>query len=103
MKKQPLIKETEHILQSKFNIDIEIVKLKGTKENETYVEFLYYKVKHYVTVSIPRYEIQPAQIVIDILQLLTDQTTMIIQGLKDLNDRNLKKKQKENEEDYLYN
>lgn len=103
MKKQPLIEETEHILQSKFNIDIKINKLKGTKENETYVEFLYLKFKHYVTVSIPRYEIQPAQIVIDILQLLTDQTTMIIQGLKDLNDRNLKKKQKENEENYLYN
>lgn len=103
MKKQPLIKETEHILQSKFDIDIEIVKLKGTKENKTYVEFSYLKFKHYVTISIPRYEIQPAQIAIDILQLLTDQTTVIIQALEDRIERDRKKRQNENEEDYLYN
>lgn len=81
MKKQPLIKETEHILQSKFDTDIEIVKLKGTKENKTYVEFLYLKFKHYITISIPRYEIQPAQIASNILELITDQHKLISQAL----------------------
>lgn len=103
MKKQPLIKQTEHILQSKFNKDIEIVKLKGTKENKTYVEFLYLKCKHYITISIPRYKIQPAQIVTNIRQLLNDQPTMILQALEDRIERDRKKRQNENEEDYLYN
>lgn len=103
MKKQQLFEETEHILQSKFDIDIEIVKLKGTKENQTYVEFLYYKIKHYITVSIPRYEVQPAQIAIDILELITDQHTMILQGLEYLTDRIREEKRNESEEDYLYN
>lgn len=103
MKKQPLIEETEHILQSKFDIDIKIVKLKGTQENKTYVEFLYYNFKHHITISIPRYEIQPAQIVIDILELITDQHKLILQALEDRIERDRKKRQNENEEDYLYN
>ena len=89
MKKQPLIKEAEHILQSKFDIDIKIVKLKGTQENKTYVEFLYYNFKHHVTISIPRYEIQPTQVASNILELITDQHKLISQALI--------------EEDYLYN
>lgn len=103
MKKQPLIKEAEDILQSKFGIETKIVKIQGTKENETYVEFLYYKVKHYITVSIPRYEIQPTQVAIDILELLRDQPKLILQAMEDRINRDHEKKRNEREEDYLYN